>query len=259
MIMKRRCQVQCKTSGKEFTLIELLIVIAIIAILAAMLFPVLRKARNQAQGIACSSQFRQVATAFHGYLFESCDQFPPLQYGTANDNLNTVFWIDLMPELGMKRNIGSKYFGGGKAKYLLLCPATTIRTSSQGNWDGITTGYNQTWTADKPRGLFTKLSVITKPTMQLTHVDTWKDESTAEGRTLGRYRIPGNQHVAFRHAKKSSALYLDGHVSIDDQKWLRLNSVYYYPMNRSTTDTVNNGEPRLDTGIVQVLDFSPYN
>ncbi len=52
---------------KGFTLIELLVVIAIIAILAAILFPVFAKAREEARKISCLSNLKQIGIAYMMY------------------------------------------------------------------------------------------------------------------------------------------------------------------------------------------------
>jgi prepilin-type N-terminal cleavage/methylation domain-containing protein/prepilin-type processing-associated H-X9-DG protein len=60
-----------------FTLIELLVVIAIIAILAAILFPVFARAREQARSTACLSNTNQIAKGFLMYVQDYDEVFPP--------------------------------------------------------------------------------------------------------------------------------------------------------------------------------------
>lgn len=72
--------------GNGFTLIELLAVIAIIGLLAAMLFPVYAKVRDKARETTCVSNLRQLGQAFLMYA-QDYDQYLPDQWtGRTIDN-----------------------------------------------------------------------------------------------------------------------------------------------------------------------------
>ena len=63
-----------RSTGKSgFTLIELLVVIAIIAILAAIILPVLARAKAKAYGIYCMNNLRQLQVAWSLYSDQNKD------------------------------------------------------------------------------------------------------------------------------------------------------------------------------------------
>ena len=74
-----------KRQSLGFTLIEVLVVVAIIALLISILLPSLKKAREQAKTATCLSQLRQIGKAVGMYTSEFDDSLP------AN-GLNKVGW-----------------------------------------------------------------------------------------------------------------------------------------------------------------------
>jgi prepilin-type N-terminal cleavage/methylation domain-containing protein/prepilin-type processing-associated H-X9-DG protein len=81
-LMQRRRVHMSSRGPRAFTLIELLVVIAIIAILAAMLLPVLSRARERGHESSCLNNNRQLVLAWNLYTIDNNDRMAGNYWGT---------------------------------------------------------------------------------------------------------------------------------------------------------------------------------
>lgn len=121
-----------------FTLIELLVVIAIIAILAAILFPVFARARENARRASCMSNEKQLALGFMMYTQDYDGRFPQ-HWGYYNpDGTGTAFpWsLAILPYV--------------KSNQLFFCPSDTTPGHNSANsvsTGNVSYGYNYAYLA----------------------------------------------------------------------------------------------------------------
>lgn len=118
---------------KGFTLIELLVVIAIIAILAAILFPVFARARENARRASCQSNLKQIGLGFKQYSQDYDEKYPLVVANTGGTagafDAGDQGWAQILqPYL--------------KSTQIFQCPSEVTPPNATG---GITPGYTDYW------------------------------------------------------------------------------------------------------------------
>ncbi len=112
-----------------FTLVELLVVVAIVGILAAMLLPVMAQARARAVRTACAGNLHQIGRAFVSFAGDNAEGRYPWrleksQGGSRGTNDAWLHFILLAPHLPMPK--------------ILVCPADTGRRPASDYKLGLT-------------------------------------------------------------------------------------------------------------------------
>ncbi len=77
-----------------FTLVELLVVVAIIALLISILLPALNNAREVAKQVVCASNLKQIGVMFSTYVAESTGIYPRKWVGTNFWNAGSEMWYE---------------------------------------------------------------------------------------------------------------------------------------------------------------------
>lgn len=136
-----------------FTLVELLVVVAVIALLIALLLPSLRGARAQAREVKCRTQLREYTRGFQYYLTEFRDTFPPADYGPLGSDVTSPTWFELIDKywLGATDSQADRA-AAGRSFALARCPelsqgrsTNTISWEWNYSWRSLGYGYNRWW------------------------------------------------------------------------------------------------------------------
>ena len=215
-MQKRKCRIVEKRTG--FTLIELLVVIAIIAILAAILFPVFARARENARRASCQSNLKQLGLGIMQYTQDYDEKMPrsansyatalPFPSDPAQSGATHLWWHMIFPYV--------------KSTQVFICPSSPATwnggyypTSSLGSYAGY--GYNVNLASGLALAAIPQVAItpmIGDTTYYLMNADPKCTTGTALKNGGCTSFASGDNTDALdpRHLESFAIVFVDGHV-----------------------------------------------
>jgi prepilin-type N-terminal cleavage/methylation domain-containing protein/prepilin-type processing-associated H-X9-DG protein len=247
---------QRKTNRQGFTLIELLVVIAIIAILAAILFPVFARARENARRASCQSNLKQQGLAIAQYTQDYDERYPLAIIAESTTpappggEWSVGFWF--WPQLT---------FAYHKSTQVFFCPSSSYPRTGDNAKDGYY-GANRLLlplgaptvalsSVQSPAGTFLILDAsiyTTRPSDATTPGSDYFIPGTDELTTDPTFGVSAasqakkKDYETGRHFDGVNVAYADGHV-----KWLKSDKVYAEAVKyNATTHPQSNWDPEAN-------------
>lgn len=216
------------TRKNGFTLIELLVVIAIIALLAAILFPVFARVRENARRTSCASQEKQMGLALIQYTHDFDERLPNYNSALPGDRPN---WTEqVYPYI---RNW-----------QIFRCPNKKVQTFPDGD-SSLTCYALPGGNAGGTRGIY--VGVGKHIGSFIAPAQTWMIVEADNGNASPTYAAYGTPFIRFnsvtypeahasfahdRHLEGSNVAFVDGHV-----KWVKSGdgNRWFWDLNWCTT------------------------
>jgi len=192
--------------SKGFTLIEILVTIAIIAIIAAILFPVFARARENARRASCMSNEKQMGVAAMMYSQDYDEQVLPSYVGSQ-------YWPYLLQPYTKSTQVFDCPSDTGNDKY----DGGTWYTS-MGSIGPLEYGYSQLLSAGLPAGVRSPtLAAIPQPSATVMLVDSsnWRAvPANADFIASGTWKfvVDSTSYPQYRHLDTANVLFCDGHA-----------------------------------------------
>jgi prepilin-type N-terminal cleavage/methylation domain-containing protein/prepilin-type processing-associated H-X9-DG protein len=209
-----------------FTLIELMVVVAIIAILASILLPAIARSKEKGRQISCLNNMRQIGIAFRLYHGDADDVFPApgskQRYGPQPED-----WIWWQYGRNITNSSIARYLDGFNPK-IFTCPADRDAFDLQGKGPLPDSPYRYSYSLtshdlqeERNIGMASiitverkvypyRASMILKPSEKIMLT-----EESRETVNDPRF-VPKDDKLTDRHNGRCNALFADGHIKTID-------------------------------------------
>ncbi len=221
---------------RGLTLLELLVVIAIIGTLAAVLLPVLSRAKGKARSTSCSGNLKQLGLAFTMYLAESNEQFPAPASRTAFGPMPED-WIHWQANRDPRQSVIARYissdvfttnlfrcaadFDSWKLEqnratnpYIYSFSFTSYNVTNYNGTNSVNAGMSMALGRNRAVLPFS-LQAVVNPSGKIMLAE---EDRVRSGLNDGRW-LPTVNPVSTRHEMKGNVAFVDGHVQVVDQRF----------------------------------------